>query len=97
MYSLTLPSPPAKQAQPIKRPLQIGPKVSIQPKPLIAAVPLARAAAPLQAKTIIIQPVQTTVLPIVKPAPISIQPAPPTGQFSQLHHFGTLHTLAHDD
>ncbi|KAI3368817.1 hypothetical protein L3Q82_025805, partial [Scortum barcoo] len=66
-----------KQAQPVKRPIQIGPKVSIQPKPLITAVPLAHAAAPLQAKTIIIQPLQTTMLPVVKPAPVSIQPAPP--------------------
>lgn len=69
----------AKQAQPIKRPIQIGPKVSIQPKPLITAVPLAHAAAPLQAKTIIIQPLQTTVLPVVKPTPVNIQPAPPPG------------------
>lgn len=69
----------AKQAQPIKRPIQIGPKVSIQPKPLITALPLAHAAAPLQAKTIIIQPLQTTVLPVVKPTPVNIQPAPPPG------------------
>lgn len=73
---------PAKQAQSIKRPIQIGPKVSIQPKPLIAALPLAHAPAPLQAKAIIIQPLQTTVLPVVKPAPINIQPAPPPGQSS---------------
>ncbi|XP_008291453.1 cyclic AMP-dependent transcription factor ATF-6 alpha [Stegastes partitus] len=70
----------AKPAQPIKRPIQIGPKVSIQPKPLITAVPLAQAAAPLQAKTIIIQPLQTTVLPVVKAAPVTIQPAPPPGR-----------------
>ncbi|XP_036970939.1 cyclic AMP-dependent transcription factor ATF-6 alpha isoform X2 [Acanthopagrus latus] len=69
----------AKQAQPIKRPIQTGPKVSIQPKPLITAVPLAHAAAPLQTKTIIIQPLQTTMLPVVKPTPVSIQPAPPPG------------------
>uniref|UniRef100_A0A3Q2UQM3 Activating transcription factor 6 n=1 Tax=Fundulus heteroclitus TaxID=8078 RepID=A0A3Q2UQM3_FUNHE len=69
----------AKPAQPAKRPIQIGPKVSIQPKPLIAAMPLGPAAAPLQAKTIIIQPLQTTVLPVVKPAPVNIQPAPPPG------------------
>lgn len=71
----------AKQTQPIiKRPIQIGPRVSIQPKPLITAVPLAHAAAPLQAKTIILQPLHTTtVMPVVKPAPISIQPAPPPG------------------
>ncbi|GLD50252.1 cyclic AMP-dependent transcription factor ATF-6 alpha [Lates japonicus] len=59
----------AKPAQPVKRPIPIGPKVSIQPRPVITAVPLAPAAAPLQAKTIIIQPLQTTVLPVVKPAP----------------------------
>ncbi|XP_026202116.1 cyclic AMP-dependent transcription factor ATF-6 alpha [Anabas testudineus] len=69
----------AKPTQLIKRPIQIGPKVSIQPKPLITAVPLAPAAASLQAKTIIIQPLQTTVLPVVKPAPVNIQPAPPPG------------------
>ncbi|XP_039985169.1 cyclic AMP-dependent transcription factor ATF-6 alpha isoform X2 [Xiphias gladius] len=68
------------RAQPIKRPIQIGPKVSIQPKPLITAVQLAPAAAPLQAKTIIIQPLQTTVLPVVKPAQVNIQPAPPPGR-----------------
>lgn len=72
----------AKQTLPVKRPIQIGPKVSIQPKPLITAVPLTHAQAPIQAKTIIIQPLQTTVLPVVKPAPINIQPAPPTGQLS---------------
>ncbi|GAA6233862.1 cyclic AMP-dependent transcription factor ATF-6 alpha [Lates japonicus] len=70
----------AKPAQPVKRPIPIGPKVSIQPRPVITAVPLAPAAAPLQAKTIIIQPLQTTVLPVVKPAPVSIQPAPPPGR-----------------
>ncbi|XP_058494258.1 cyclic AMP-dependent transcription factor ATF-6 alpha [Solea solea] len=70
----------AKPTQAVKRPIQTGPKVSIQPKPLITAVPLASAAAPLQAKTIIIQPLQTTLLPVVKPAPINIQPAPPPGR-----------------
>lgn len=69
-----------KPSNPVKRPLQFGPKVSIQPKPVITAVPLAHAAAPLQTKTIIIQPLQATVLPVVKPAPVSIQPAPPTGR-----------------
>lgn len=73
-----------KQTLPAKRPIQIGPKVSIQPKPMITAVPLAHAQAPIQAKTIIFQPLQTTVLPVVKPAPVNIQPAPPTGQIS--HH-----------
>ncbi|XP_020788881.1 cyclic AMP-dependent transcription factor ATF-6 alpha isoform X2 [Boleophthalmus pectinirostris] len=69
-----------KPSQPLKRPIQFGPKVSIKPKPLITAVPLAHAAAPLQAKTIIIQPLQTTVLPVVKQTPVSIQPAPPPGR-----------------
>uniref|UniRef100_A0A671V836 Activating transcription factor 6 n=1 Tax=Sparus aurata TaxID=8175 RepID=A0A671V836_SPAAU len=101
-----------KQAQPIKRPIQTGPKVSIQPKPLITAVPLAHAAAPLQTKTIIIQPLQTTMLPVVKPTPVSIQPAPPPGcpivlsQPSQVLHIQapqavtsnvvTMPTLRHD-
>uniref|UniRef100_A0A673MZY3 Cyclic AMP-dependent transcription factor ATF-6 alpha-like n=1 Tax=Sinocyclocheilus rhinocerous TaxID=307959 RepID=A0A673MZY3_9TELE len=70
----------AKPLQPAKRPIQYSPKVSIQPKPLITAVPISHAAAPLQTKTIIIQPLQTTVLPVVKPPPVTIQPAPPTGQ-----------------
>ncbi|CAG5861545.1 unnamed protein product [Menidia menidia] len=71
----------AKPGQTTKRPIQTGKRVSIQPKPLITTIPLApAAAAPLQAKTIIIQPVQTTVLPMVRPAPVNIQPAPPLGQ-----------------
>lgn len=49
---------------------------------MITAVPLAHAQAPIQAKTIIFQPLQTTVLPVVKTAPVNIQPAPPTGQTS---------------
>ncbi|KAK0149674.1 Cyclic AMP-dependent transcription factor ATF-6 alpha [Merluccius polli] len=72
-------APRAKPAQPVKRPMQLSPKVSIQPKPLITALNLAHATAPLQANTIIIQPLQTTVLPIVKSAPVNIQPAPLTG------------------
>ncbi|KAG7283650.1 hypothetical protein CRUP_020423 [Coryphaenoides rupestris] len=68
-----------KPAQPVKRPIQLSPKVSIQPKPLITALNLAHATAPLQANTIIIQPLQTTVLPVVKPAPVNIQPAPLAG------------------
>ncbi|XP_027882428.1 cyclic AMP-dependent transcription factor ATF-6 alpha isoform X2 [Xiphophorus couchianus] len=87
----------AKPAQPAKRPIQMSSQISIQPRPLIAAMPLAPAAtaASLQPKTIIIQPLQTTVLPVVKPAPISIQPAPPPGhpivlsQASQLLHIQT--------
>nr|AKZ87017.1 activating transcription factor 6 protein [Ctenopharyngodon idella] len=70
----------AKPLQPAKRPIQVSPKVSIQPKPLITTVPITHATAPLQTKTIIIQPLQTTVLPVVKPSPVTIQPAPPTGQ-----------------
>ncbi|KAK7888930.1 hypothetical protein WMY93_024490 [Mugilogobius chulae] len=66
--------------QPVKRPIQFGPNVSIQPKPILTAVPLAHAGAPLQAKAIIIQPLQTTVLPVVKQTPVSIQPAPPPGR-----------------
>ncbi|XP_037626326.1 cyclic AMP-dependent transcription factor ATF-6 alpha [Sebastes umbrosus] len=89
----------ARQAQPIKRPIQIGPKISIQPKPLITAVPLTHAAAPLQTKTIIIQPLQTTVLPVIKHAPINIQPAPPPGrpivlsQPSQVLHIQTSRAI----
>ncbi|XP_033821221.1 cyclic AMP-dependent transcription factor ATF-6 alpha [Periophthalmus magnuspinnatus] len=89
-----------KPSQPVKRPIQFLPKVSIQPKPLITAVPLAHAAAPLQAKTIIIQPLQTTVLPVVKPTPVSIQPAPPPGrpivlsQPSQVLHIQPAQALA---
>ncbi|KAK6313693.1 hypothetical protein J4Q44_G00151520 [Coregonus suidteri] len=70
-----------KPAQPVKRPIQPTPKVSIQPRPVLTAVPH-HAAGPLQTKTIIIQPLQTTLLPhpaAVKPAPVSIQPAPPIG------------------
>uniref|UniRef100_A0A8C7JB17 Activating transcription factor 6 n=1 Tax=Oncorhynchus kisutch TaxID=8019 RepID=A0A8C7JB17_ONCKI len=67
------------QATRVKRPIQLTPKVSIQPRPVVTAVPQ-HAAGPLQ--TIIIQPLQTTLVPhpaVVKPAPVSIQPAPPIG------------------
>uniref|UniRef100_A0A4W4DZ56 BZIP domain-containing protein n=1 Tax=Electrophorus electricus TaxID=8005 RepID=A0A4W4DZ56_ELEEL len=63
----------------VKRPIHVSPKVSIQPKPLITTMPLPRVTSPLQAKAIIIQPVQTTILPMVKSPPLSIQPAPPAG------------------
>lgn len=76
----------AKPLQPVKRPIQVSPKVSIQPKPLITTVPIGHAAAPLQTKTIIIQPLQTTVLPVVKPSPVTIQPAPPTGEKKNLSY-----------
>lgn len=71
--------PPEKQpvkktnqmkVKPVLRPIHLSPKVSIQPKPLITT---------LQTKTIIIQPVQATIVPVVKPAPVTIQPAPPAG------------------
>lgn len=70
----------AKRLQSAKRPIQTSPKVCIQPKPIITALPIAHAAAPLQAKTIIIQPLQTPVLPVAKPPPVTIQPAPPAGR-----------------
>uniref|UniRef100_A0A8C6Q6U5 Activating transcription factor 6 n=1 Tax=Nothobranchius furzeri TaxID=105023 RepID=A0A8C6Q6U5_NOTFU len=89
-----------KAAQPVKRPIQTGTRIAIQPRPLITAVPLTpAAAAPLQAKTIIIQPLQTTMLPVVKPPPVTIQPAPPAGlpvvlsQPSQLLQIQTPHAV----
>uniref|UniRef100_A0A3P8UEQ9 Activating transcription factor 6 n=1 Tax=Cynoglossus semilaevis TaxID=244447 RepID=A0A3P8UEQ9_CYNSE len=88
-----------KPSQPVKRPIHVGPKVLIQPKPLITAVPLAPPTASLQAKTFIIQPLQTTVLPVVKPAPVNIQPAPPPGrpivlsQPSQVLQIQTPHAI----
>lgn len=71
------------------RPIPLSPKVSIQPKPLITALPITQTAA-LPTKTIIIQPVQATIVPVVKPAPVTIQPAPPAGQesFSRSNHSG---------
>ncbi|XP_072536829.1 cyclic AMP-dependent transcription factor ATF-6 alpha isoform X2 [Salminus brasiliensis] len=78
-FKKTNPTTRAKPVQPAKRPIHLSPKVSIQPKPVITAVPIPRAAASLQAKTIIIQPLQTTIMPVVKP-PVTIQPAPPTGR-----------------
>ncbi|KAJ8387153.1 hypothetical protein AAFF_G00159650 [Aldrovandia affinis] len=62
----------AKSSQPLKRPIRLTPKVSIQPKPVITAVPIPHA------KTILIQPLQA-LLPVAKPPPVTIQPAPPTG------------------
>ncbi|XP_023662256.1 cyclic AMP-dependent transcription factor ATF-6 alpha isoform X2 [Paramormyrops kingsleyae] len=66
----------AKTSQPIKRPIHHAPKVSIQPKPVVA-FPIVHAT-PLQAKTIIIQPVQT-VLPRDQVTPVAIRPAPLKG------------------
>ncbi|XP_052391098.1 cyclic AMP-dependent transcription factor ATF-6 alpha [Carassius gibelio] len=70
----------AKPLQPVKKLIQFSPKVSIQPKPLFTSGPISHGAAPLQTKTIIIQPLQTTVLPVVKPPQVTIQPVPHTGQ-----------------
>uniref|UniRef100_A0AAV2L3C1 BZIP domain-containing protein n=1 Tax=Knipowitschia caucasica TaxID=637954 RepID=A0AAV2L3C1_KNICA len=72
--------PRDKTSHSVKRPIQFGPKVSIKPKPLITAVPLTHAPGPLQTKTIIIQPLQTSLVPVVKQTPVSIQPAPPPGR-----------------
>ncbi|GAA6093769.1 cyclic AMP-dependent transcription factor ATF-6 alpha isoform X2 [Tachysurus ichikawai] len=86
-YSGSVEPPPEKKpvrktnqikAKPVMRPIHLSPKVSIQPKPLITALPITQTAA-LQTKTIIIQPVQATIVPVVKPAPVTIQPAPPAG------------------
>lgn len=80
-----------KSSLPQKRPIQLTPKVSIQPKPVITAVPIPHSAAPIQAKTFIIQPLQA-VLPVAKPAPVSIQPAPPAGRPAVLPQpAGVLH------
>ncbi|TSW21791.1 Cyclic AMP-dependent transcription factor ATF-6 alpha [Bagarius yarrelli] len=65
--------------KPAMRPVHLSPKVSIQPKPLITALPIAPPAAALHTKTIIIQPVQTAALPLLKPTHVSIQPAPSAG------------------
>ncbi|XP_028300617.1 cyclic AMP-dependent transcription factor ATF-6 alpha isoform X2 [Gouania willdenowi] len=89
------PTTRVKPAQPIRRPIQTAPQITIQPKPLITAVSLAQTAAPLQTKTIIIQPLQTSVLPVIKQAPINIQPAPPPGcpiVLSQPSQFLQVHT-----
>lgn len=72
-------------AKPVPRPIHLSPTVSIQPKPLITALPLAQTAASLMTKTIILQPVQATIVPVVKPAPVTIQPAPPAGQEAHTH------------
>ncbi|XP_076873485.1 cyclic AMP-dependent transcription factor ATF-6 alpha [Brachyhypopomus gauderio] len=91
----------AKSAQTTKRPINVRAKMSIQPRPLLTTLPLPQVTAPLQAKTIIIQPVQTAILPVVKQSPVSIQPAPPAGvpvlmspptQVLQLHPSQTVPT-----
>ncbi|KAM9444080.1 cyclic AMP-dependent transcription factor ATF-6 alpha [Clarias gariepinus] len=72
------------KVKPVLRPIHLSPKVSIQPKPLITALPITQTAGALQTKTIIIQPVQATIVPVVKPAPITIQPAPTAGHSTLL-------------
>ncbi|XP_010290930.1 PREDICTED: cyclic AMP-dependent transcription factor ATF-6 alpha [Phaethon lepturus] len=64
----------------LKRCGQIASRPSIQPKPLLPAVPEAQANIGIPAKTIIIQTVPTLV-PLPKHQPVvNIQPAPPKGQ-----------------
>ncbi|MGH0157666.1 UNVERIFIED_CONTAM: hypothetical protein FKN15_053818 [Acipenser sinensis] len=63
-------------SNPPKRPIQLKPKISIQPKPVITAVPFAQNIGTIPAKTILIQPLQT-VLPVSKQQPVTIQPALP--------------------
>ncbi|RXM97100.1 Cyclic AMP-dependent transcription factor ATF-6 alpha [Acipenser ruthenus] len=71
-------------SNPPKRPFQLKPKISIQPKPIITAVPFAQNIGTIPAKTILIQPLQT-VLPVSKQQPVTIQPALPCGRPVVLH------------
>ncbi|KAK6484190.1 cyclic AMP-dependent mRNAion factor ATF-6 alpha-like [Huso huso] len=71
-------------SNPPKRPIQLKPKISIQPKPIITAVPFAQNIGTIPAKTILIQPLQT-VLPVSKQQPVTIQPALPCGRPVVLH------------
>ncbi|KAK1164035.1 cyclic AMP-dependent transcription factor ATF-6 alpha-like [Acipenser oxyrinchus oxyrinchus] len=71
-------------SNPPKRPIQLKPKISIQPKPVITAVPFAQNTGTIPAKTILIQPLQT-VLPVSKKQPVNIQPALPCGRPVVLH------------
>ncbi|NWH21214.1 ATF6A factor, partial [Grus americana] len=67
-------------ARTLKRCGQAVPRPSIQPKPLLPAVPEAQANVGIPAKTIIIQTLPTLV-PLPKHQPVvNIQPAPPKGQ-----------------
>ncbi|XP_075012694.1 cyclic AMP-dependent transcription factor ATF-6 alpha isoform X4 [Calonectris borealis] len=67
-------------ARTLKRCGQTGSRPSIQPKPLLPAVPEAQANIGIPAKTIIIQTLPTLV-PLPKHQPVvNIQPAPPKGQ-----------------
>ncbi|KFP01651.1 Cyclic AMP-dependent transcription factor ATF-6 alpha, partial [Calypte anna] len=58
---------------------QTAPRPSIQPKPLLPAVPEAQPNIGIPAKTIIIQTLPTLV-PLPKKPVVNIQPAPPKGQ-----------------
>ncbi|XP_058887702.1 cyclic AMP-dependent transcription factor ATF-6 alpha-like [Acipenser ruthenus] len=71
-------------SNPPKRPIQLTPKISIQPKPVVTAVPFSHNIGTIPAKTILIQPLQT-VLPVLKQQPVTIQPALPGGQPVVLH------------
>ncbi|OPJ77168.1 cyclic AMP-dependent transcription factor ATF-6 alpha isoform B [Patagioenas fasciata monilis] len=66
-------------ARTLKRCGQTAPRPSIQPKPLLPAVPEAQTNIGIPAKTIIIQTLPT-LLPLPKHQPVvNIQPAPPKG------------------
>ncbi|NXJ68892.1 ATF6A factor, partial [Rostratula benghalensis] len=67
-------------ARTLKRCSQTASRPSIQPKPLLPAVPKAQANSSIPAKTIIIQTLPT-LMPLPKRKPVvNIQPAPPKGQ-----------------
>ncbi|XP_063057082.1 cyclic AMP-dependent transcription factor ATF-6 alpha [Engraulis encrasicolus] len=80
------------RAKPVKRPIQVSPRVSIQPRPtpVLTALPLPTAGTPLQPKTTIIlqslapmqplAPLQPVLPTVVKPTRVAIQPAPPAGR-----------------
>ncbi|KAM6305444.1 cyclic AMP-dependent transcription factor ATF-6 alpha [Aegotheles albertisi] len=71
---------PNNSARTLKRCGQAASRPSIQPKPLLPAVPEAQANIGIPAKTIIIQTLPTLV-PLPKHQPVvNIQPAPPKGQ-----------------
>ncbi|KAJ8357183.1 hypothetical protein SKAU_G00199770 [Synaphobranchus kaupii] len=70
----------AKLAHPPRLIINPTPKVSIQPKPAASiSIPVLHSAVPLQAKTIIIQPLCAT-LPMVRSSPVSLCSAPPAGR-----------------
>lgn len=69
----------AKSTHSPRRIINPSPKVSIQPKLVVpASVPVLHSALPLQAKTIIIQPL-CAALPMVRSTPASLCSAPPAG------------------